>query len=51
MKSTSWRGGYLKGCFDLFANKRTFLSLYELRSRVREEIRNRKEMSSENTSY
>ena len=36
-------------CVDLFANKRTFLSLYELRSRVREEIKNRKAMTSDNS--
>lgn len=36
-------------CTDLFANKRTFLSLYELRSRVREEIEHRKSLTSESS--
>lgn len=36
-------------CADLFANKRTFLSLYELRSRVREEIEHRKSLTTESS--
>ncbi len=36
-------------CTDLYANKLTFPSLYDLRSRVREEIKQRKAMSAESS--
>lgn len=34
-------------CTDLYANKRTFPSLYELRTRVREDIKRQKEMTAD----
>ena len=36
-------------CTDLYANKLTFPSLYDLRTRVREEIKHRKAMSAESS--